>query len=416
MLIQPTRRPTTRRPTNPPVANADEGETFSTNCQPNNRVCFNRGQRDTFCCSKRCGTNGRCLNVVSASNPTPNIRTRRPTNKPTLPPTSKPTPKPTSFSHNGVPLQTKSMTSLCANPRQVQITVEIETDQFGGDLGWSIFKDKLHPRTNAVIRQVPIMQVANGTYGLFTHDKVKRCVTPGQYNLTVTDRYGDGICCAYGDGYVKVKLDNREVMHVKSYGKVMSEILNIGYDPNLVMTERDYLYLEAHNSRRTAWYEASGLTDVPLTWSPMLAEQSRVWAEKLLVNCSGAGIEHEDGVPHGENLAKNTGTVNADGKGWGQLYPPTNIVGRWVEFEIKRPYPGNAHLTQALWRPAKYMGCGEAEKPFRTGMCRVQVCRYSRAGNCDMGRYNATEGKNWLPPMLADTSRCGPNCPPEGCY
>ena len=34
-----------------------------------------------------------------------------------------------------------------------------------------------------------------------------------------------------------------------------------------------------------------------------------------------------------------------------------------------------------------------------------------RAGNCDMGRYNSTIGKNWLPPMLADTSRCGPNCP-----
>ena len=53
-------------------------------------------------------------------------------------------------------------------------------------------------------------------------------------------------------------------------------------------------------------------------------------------------------------------------------------MNRWVEFEIERPYPGNAHLTQALWRPSKYMGCGEAEKPFKNGMCRIQVCRYAR--------------------------------------
>lgn len=31
-----------------------------------------------------------------------------------------------------------------------------------------------------------------------------------------------------------------------------------------------------------------------------------------------------------------------------------------------------------------------------------------------MSHYNATEGENWLSPMLAHYSRCGPNCPQEG--
>ena len=44
-----------------------------------------------------------------------------------------------------------------------------------------------------------------------------------------------------------------------------------------------------------------------------------MWAEALLVNCSGAGIEHEPGVGEGENLAKNTGSVNSEGGGWGQV-------------------------------------------------------------------------------------------------
>lgn len=45
----------------------------------------------------------------------------------------------------------------------------------------------------------------------------------------------------------------------------------------------------------------------------------------------------------GENLAKNKGR-----NGWGQLYPVSKIVGRWVEWEEQLPYPSNGHLTQAM--------------------------------------------------------------------
>jgi hypothetical protein len=48
-------------------------------------------------------------------------------------------------------------------------------------------------------------------------------------------------------------------------------------------------------------------------------------------------------VSFGENLAKNKGK-----RGWGQLYPVTKIVGRWVDWEVNRTYPSNGHLTQAL--------------------------------------------------------------------
>ncbi len=210
---------------------------------------------------------------------------------------------------------------------------------------------------------------------------------------------------------MKLFMDDKEVMHVKSFGKYFTETLKVGYDPSLNMTERDFLYLDAHNIRRKEWHESNNVSYVPLTWSHQLADESRIWAEKLLVNCSISGIEHEHGISEGENLAKNVGSNE---HGWGQLYPPNNIVGRWVDFEVKRPYPGNAHLTQALWRPSKYMGCGESVQDFRGGKCRVQVCRYARAGNCDMSHFNATFGKNWLKPMLADSSRCGPNCSPDG--
>lgn len=73
------------------------------------------------------------------------------------------------------------------------------------------------------------------------------------------------------------------------------------------MKTRDTLYLEAHNQRRKEWHESYNASYVPLVWSHQLAFESRIWAEKLLVNCSIAGIEHEHNVQDGENLAKNVG-------------------------------------------------------------------------------------------------------------
>ena len=192
-----------------------------------------------------------------------------------------------------------------------------------------------------------------------------------------------------------------------SFNKNVSEVLNVGYDPSGYMSQRDVDYLEAHNSRRKDWHERYNLTYVPLRYSPALAKDAQDWAEELLHACGVVGIEHEDYNPFGENLAKNVGK-----NGWGQLYPADSIVGRWVEFEVGLPYPSNGHLTQVLWRASHYLGCGESAKEYRGGMCRVQVCRYGRAGNCDMQGFNATYGENWLIPMLNNYTRCGPNCPP----
>ena len=40
---------------------------------------------------------------------------------------------------------------------------------------------------------------------------------------------------------------------------------------------------------------------------------------------------------------------------------------------------------------------------------------FSLSLHSDMSRFNATEGENWLEPMLANYTRCIPDCPPEGC-
>ena len=101
---------------------------------------------------------------------------------------------------------------------------------------------------------------------------------------------------------------------------------------------------------------------VPLKYDVSLARDADIWANNLLADCRVNGINHEPGVTQGENLAKNTGCGS-----WGQLYPVENIVRRWFEREETWGWPSNVHLTQALWRLARYVGCAESEEKIGGG-------------------------------------------------
>ena len=109
--------------------------------------------------------------------------------------------------------------------------------------------------------------------------------------------------------------------------------------------ERDDAWLLAHNVRREKYHERWGKSYVPLKWSPMLANQAREWANKLLDNCGSSTYHHESGVSEGENMARNYGS-GANG----ELKTPDQILNRWVEMEMDDGYPKNAHLTQVTSR------------------------------------------------------------------
>mmetsp|Transcript_28763 Transcript_28763/g.60720 ORF Transcript_28763/g.60720 Transcript_28763/m.60720 type:complete len:724 (-) Transcript_28763:109-2280(-) len=294
---------------------------------------------------------------------------------------------------------------------EVMITFELQTDKYGEEVTWELIREHNESEAN----HTTPLQISRGPYDEHSFVQVNLCgPSPGLYRFNIYDSFGDGL--GKGKGYYKIFLDGTEIIHVTHYADGNSHLINLGYDPTPTMTQREHQYLHAHNKRRQYWHEHYNTTYVPLYYSRRLAEESERWAIELLKECDSDGIEHEPGVPEGENLAKNKGLVKEDGSGWGMLYPVDKIVGRWVDREVGWAYPANAHLTQALWRGSRYLGCGESEKDFNGFICRVQVCRYARAGNCDMKRYNAVVGTNWTIPMLKDTSPCEPSCPPEGCY
>ncbi|KAL7522163.1 hypothetical protein ACHAWX_006850 [Stephanocyclus meneghinianus] len=291
------------------------------------------------------------------------------------------------------------------------VKLKLQTDRQGYETSWSLesifFNSARNTNTSTVIAKVD-----ENTYSSYQKDSKTFTLPQGTYRFTLRDSFGDGFCCKEFQGYFSISIDGREVIKGGYYRSEISYDFLVGYFPE--MTERETQWLEAHNVRRKMWHESNGVSYVPLRWSSQLARQAEAWANKLTTDCKIIGIEHEQGVTEGENLAKN----KADGrKGMGQLYPPDNILQRWVDQEADLPNPHNLHLTQALWRPTKYVGCGDAFRENNDGsVCRIQVCRYAKAGNCQMGKYNVTEGDNWLIPMLMDDSPCPPECPPEGCF
>ena len=282
------------------------------------------------------------------------------------------------------------------------ITVEIMGDGHPEETSWEIYNKNTGAK---------VIAASPGTFKGKTEPVFQEvCLSKGKYEFIIRDEYGDGMCCSSGKGYFKVYLDDDEIIRGGNFQLEKRYTILVQFDP--VMSERDLEYLEAHNVRRKKYHEKYGASYVPLKWSPGLASQAEIWANELLATCGENGIDHEHNVVEGENLAKNVGSSDH----MGQLYPADNILKRWVDNEEDLGYPGNAHLTQALWRATKYLGCGEATKPFNGGTCRIQVCRYARAGNCAMDQYDAKIGNNWMKPMLEDFTRCGPECPEEGCY
>ncbi|KAL9189209.1 hypothetical protein ACHAXT_011699 [Thalassiosira profunda] len=251
------------------------------------------------------------------------------------------------------------------------------------------------------------------------------CVDVGFYELTMVDKFKDGMCCAAGRGYYSVEVqgtDGRwnQVVKGGNFLTTKKHVIDVGKTES-TMTDRDKEYLVAHNKRRIYWHDYYNKPYRPLQWSQGLKESSMEYAKELLDTCQVSTPKHAKNNPWGENIARNQG-----GGHWGQLYSPDKIVGRFVDREVNLPWARNGHLTNALWRATKYVGCAEADKSYYvTGQngnkvlhtCRAQVCRYAKPGNCSMGRYRNANGKqDWVTPMLMDDSPCKPDCPPEGCY
>lgn len=280
------------------------------------------------------------------------------------------------------------------------VKVVTKVDKYGKETS---FKIKTRNGSNVAMSMGPVIPAGETK-------SVSDCLAPGEYTLIFEDP--DGICCAYGDGYFELYVEGEKLITGGRFRQQIKHDFILGYDWESTMNARDEEFLVAHNARRRDWHGRFNKPYRPLKWSTGLADDAKSYAEELLNTCEENGIKHKQGIDQGENLAKNRGSG-----AWGELYPADNLVKRWIDNEEFWGWNANAHLTQALWYATRYIGCGESVKNMSNGQtCRMQVCRFAKAGNCMMGQYVNKDGSGWEEPMMMDDSPCGPMCPPGGCF
>ena len=82
------------------------------------------------------------------------------------------------------------------------------------------------------------------------------------------------------------------------------------------VVEHDDAWLQAQNMRRKKYHEQWGKRCVPLTWSPMLANRAKQWANQLATICDDITFptlgkakltvaDHKPNIPYGERIIAN---------------------------------------------------------------------------------------------------------------
>lgn len=91
------------------------------------------------------------------------------------------------------------------------IAFEIRTDNYATETTW-----KLYNSSNQVVQQDPAGNYANNTTYNYTWN-----LNPTEcYRMEVLDSYGDGICCAYGNGYWKLRSNGNIISEGAEFGGV----------------------------------------------------------------------------------------------------------------------------------------------------------------------------------------------------
>lgn len=141
---------------------------------------------------------------------------------------------------NGMADEMESDNSKAVNiavARQVygaDFTVEVQTDEYGDETYWAfvdasgnIVADGGNPQvglTNYNTGMFPA-PADDAAYAAGSSITVEVVLPEGCYNFIVTDYYGDGMCCNYGDGYVKVTNSaSEEIINVGDFGAISDNL------------------------------------------------------------------------------------------------------------------------------------------------------------------------------------------------
>jgi hypothetical protein len=142
-------------------------------------------------------------------------------------------------------LLAKSLMAQCP-PQQVEVMVEIMTDNFGYETTWQL--GYANGGTIASGGSSPAYE--NNSYHSYTY-----CVSADAcLRFQIWDSFGDGICCSYGEGYYRVSIDGEEVATGGNFGTGTQAFFNCG--PGLACSSAIEVGLGSYTApENNTWYE-----------------------------------------------------------------------------------------------------------------------------------------------------------------
>jgi len=98
--------------------------------------------------------------------------------------------------------------------------LELTTDNYPGETEWDIKNSSGDEKYNG-----------SGYSDANTLYTLNMCLASDEYTFTITDAYGDGICCSYGQGGYVIKVDGTEVVNGGEFGDSTTETFTVNGSP-----------------------------------------------------------------------------------------------------------------------------------------------------------------------------------------
>merc|ERR1712176_1240890 len=98
--------------------------------------------------------------------------------------------------------------------------LELTTDNYPAETAWDIKNSSGDEKYNG-----------SGYSDANTLYTINMCLASDEYTFTITDAYGDGICCSYGTGGYKIKVDGTEVVSGGEFGSSETESFTVSAPP-----------------------------------------------------------------------------------------------------------------------------------------------------------------------------------------
>merc|ERR1711884_732257 len=108
--------------------------------------------------------------------------------------------------------------SLCGGG--ASCVLELTTDNYPGETEWDIKDSSGDEKYNG-----------SGYSDANTLHTINMCLETDEYTFYITDTYGDGICCSYGNGGYKIKVNGEEVVSGGEFGDSETETFTVNASP-----------------------------------------------------------------------------------------------------------------------------------------------------------------------------------------